>query len=156
MGKHISNWRDLEQYGINSLTGEACAYGMRQLCDLNASGVRLMNAFLGLRFGNTAGYADNWNSTVNGDKAIASIMLPREMLEPLSKFILFGTEKCDVVVNKGHGGGLVGYTNKELAEFDHTPESVGVLYAGQVYRNHANPTVSTGGRNTHQMSGRTT
>ncbi len=36
--KYIHDWNDLRAYGINYLTGEACAVGKRLLCDVNERG----------------------------------------------------------------------------------------------------------------------
>lgn len=73
----------LERLGINLLTGEACAFSQRILCDLNASGVDLVCEWLGMR---DIGLVGNWNSTVNDEPAIKSIMLDRHMLTPLLVF----------------------------------------------------------------------
>lgn len=43
-----SNWKELEKYGIFMLTGEACAYGMRVLCDVNAQGWRILKQYFGM------------------------------------------------------------------------------------------------------------
>lgn len=42
------NLKDLREYGIEWLTGEACHYGMRILCDLTVPGLRLVTRFFGL------------------------------------------------------------------------------------------------------------
>jgi hypothetical protein len=36
------NWEDLQKEGIELLTGEACGYMMRLLCDVNARGMELL------------------------------------------------------------------------------------------------------------------
>ena len=71
----------LEVVGVSILTGEACAYSMRLLCDLNEEGAALVAEFLG-----TAGKLNlprNMNSKVNGKPAIRSIMLTRGMINEL-------------------------------------------------------------------------
>lgn len=83
----IDNLRGLEQFGVNLLTGEACAYGMRLLCDMNERGAELVRTFLGLSRAVT--FESNWNSQVNGEPAIASVMLTRDTLWELARFALF-------------------------------------------------------------------
>jgi hypothetical protein len=85
--KYINSWNDLQHFGINALTGEACRYSQRVLCDLNATGKLLMEEYLGLPK-NTI-FAANWNSTVNGFPAIASIMLHRRTFSALCEFITY-------------------------------------------------------------------
>ena len=101
--KHVHCWNDLRQFGINILTGEACALGMRVLCDLDEQGVRLMREVFGLpdlectlreemrdlppECGNQAArlrqrvrqFDRNMNS-----EGIASIMLPRSLFTDLA------------------------------------------------------------------------
>ena len=96
--------RDLNQFGIESLTGEACAYSMRMLCDLNQEGVDLICDYFGLASGNAL--AKNWNSEVDERPAIASIMIENSSFRPLLRFaifrlghdtLVFPTEHADIV-----------------------------------------------------------
>jgi hypothetical protein len=82
--KSIRNWKDLEQYGIFPLTGEACAISARLLCDLNKNGEKLIKEFLGIP--QNATLADNWNSI-----GISSIFLPYGILQDLAAFLLLST-----------------------------------------------------------------
>lgn len=75
----------LPRIGINPLTSESCAYGLRTLCDLNAQGVELVQAFLGL---NDEAFLPNWNSAVGEYPAVASVMLTRTALHDLMLFAL--------------------------------------------------------------------
>ena len=43
----INGWRDLERYGIDALTGEACGLMYRLLCDLTAMGREIIRHWLG-------------------------------------------------------------------------------------------------------------
>ncbi len=79
--KHIRNLNDLSEYGVTPLTGEACGYGYRILCDLTAHGVQLLQNALEIV---DIKLRDNWNSG-----AIASVMLPPQMFTPLAIFALF-------------------------------------------------------------------
>ena len=44
----IALWRDLAEYGIEVLTGEACRIGARYLCDLDERGARIVRSLMGL------------------------------------------------------------------------------------------------------------
>lgn len=158
MSKHINNWRDLQGYGINALTGEACAYSMRTLCDLNEDGVDLIRDFFGMQIARAPvdQFSANWNSTVDGKPAVASIMLVHELFAPLCRFILFNVERAQYVIDKGEGNCYVGYTDADLAKYGKTAEDVALLYQGEMWRNPKNPSASQGSRNVHQMTGRTT
>lgn len=86
-----------EEFGISILTGEACAYSMRVLCDVNDDGVRLINKTFGMtievdrpteKYGGpfAIGMMRRHNSQVNGEPSVASIMLTWTMIEELIKF----------------------------------------------------------------------
>jgi len=86
----------LRELGIEILTGEACAYSMRLLCDLNEDGVKLINNTFGmqiriqhdpLREDYAIGMMRRHNSKVNGKFSVASIMLSHTMIDEL---VLFG------------------------------------------------------------------
>lgn len=158
MSRHINSWSDLQQYGINCLTGEACAYSIRLLCDLNDDGVQTIRDFFGMQIvlNPAVQFAANWNSSVVGKPAIASIMLPRSIFPDLVRFLLFNLHKCDYVVEKAGGNGYVGYTDADLAEYGKTADEAALMYQGAMWRNPKNPSASQGSRNVHQMSGRTT
>ena len=155
--EHIYSFSDMKKYGINALTGEACAYSMRVLCDLNIDGCKAVTQFLGLPFDPANIYCTfnkQWNSMVGDKEAVASIMLSRDSFRSLIIFTLFNTGNFDYVV-EDPAGSFVGldcmdkylHGYLELAEEDHR-------YI--VHRNHAKrsnaPVVN--GRNVHAMSGR--
>lgn len=148
---HLHTWDDLKVFGINSLTGESCKYGMRLLCDLSEKGVENIREAFGLTIvlNPLAQFSRNWNSTVGEEPAVASVMLPRDMFGFLSKFLLF-REGFDIVIRTlDHS--WAGYMLSDLPA-DMTIERMTGLY-GTVYRN---PTAGESGssRNVHAMSGR--
>ena len=101
----IRNWDDLRDYGINFLTGEACAVGKRLLCDVSEQGRRLLCSVFGLP-SNTA-FAENWNRQVNGEPAVGSIFLPTELLAFVSAMILLESGcKLAVVLTTGEVLGI--------------------------------------------------
>ena len=101
----IRNWDDLRHYGINFLTGEACAVGKRLLCDVSDQGRKLLCSIFGLPPNTT--FAENWNSQVNGDPAVGSIFLPHHLFAFISAMVLLQTGcKCAVVLATGEVYGI--------------------------------------------------
>ena len=82
-GKRIRDWRDLEEYGVHSLTGEACGIGIRLLCDLSPEGVTLMEQFLSIKM---TEQNNSWNHS--GSAGWKSIMMPRGLFKELVVFCL--------------------------------------------------------------------
>lgn len=146
---------DFVQYGINILTGEACAYCQRLLCDLSDNGKQLIADYLSI---GTECFRSNWNSTVGEDKATGSIMLPynREngFWYELALFIMWHIEKVDIVVE--FEGTFNGFTTEEWAE----KSLMWYELAAKENRVHirSNPVIPSqpqiGGRNVHAMTGR--
>jgi hypothetical protein len=58
---------ELKELGIDILTGEACAFNLRLLCDVDANGLALLREY----FGDINLLAKPWN------QGEASVMLPR-------------------------------------------------------------------------------
>lgn len=144
---HVNSWSDLERYGINALTGECCDYGLRLLCDVNASGKELLCNFLGLPQDTV--FPENWNSTVNNTKAVGSIRLPRSTLQELATYAMF-SDGMDVVVCSPHGT----VSGMSLETYRMLYASLGeVEYGYRTIRRPAYCTVS--GNATHLFSGRT-
>jgi hypothetical protein len=77
----IKSDRDLEQFGILPLTGEACMLGARVLCDLTEEGRQHICEWLGLP--PDTRFKEPWNS-----QGVASIMLPYGYVGALAPFIL--------------------------------------------------------------------
>lgn len=146
----IHDWHDMNQFGINVLTGESCAFGMRLLCDLNEDGVVLINDYFGIN----GAFNANWNSEVDGKLAIASVMLPRELLMPLARFALFRRGALAIAQSPANTllpGAIVGiFSAERLAEYD---AHGGTNFS--IQRNPRGTGPGIGSRNTHAMSGRT-
>lgn len=66
------NYDQLEQFGIRTLTGEACGLAMRVLCDVTEEGRQLLRAFFRMEVN-----ADKWNG------GVGSVMLPRSVMEDI-------------------------------------------------------------------------
>jgi len=82
----LYDWHGMEQFGVKYLTGESCRYAMRALCDLNQAGRELMVDYFGLGAGPLA---RPWNSSVNEQPSVASILLHRDSLPQIAQFALF-------------------------------------------------------------------
>lgn len=145
----VFSWNDMERYGFNYLTGEACAYGFRGLIDLSAEGKDAIMSFLGLP--PDTPMRENWNSMVGDKPAVASIMLPREVLATLAKFVLLHVHEADIVVE--YKGGIYGYSandpraNQDNLNFLRKDMEAVVLYNPRLPR-------TQGGRNVHSFTGR--
>jgi hypothetical protein len=153
----ISNWKDLEPFGINCLTGERCGYGLRVLCDLNDYGSILLAMFFGTTpelF--TLSLNSAWNSQVNGKPAIWSILLPKSILQDLAAFALLQrNSEVWITPNAVMVPGVedvTAYEDAWAAWSDETP------YVPEIYRNiqriRGLNVDQPGGVCTHQMSGR--
>jgi hypothetical protein len=107
--KSVSCFRDLEQFGIKPLTGEADALGYRILCDLTEEGVKVFKECFGIplfaeRVGSDPNQAiygflglnDNWNSG-----AIASVMLSEDSIRPLAVMGFYLQGKVVIVTDLG-------------------------------------------------------
>ena len=148
--KIIYTLQDLEPYGVNLLTGEADRLSFRILCDLNEDGCALVSDYLGLP--RDTKYADNWNSTVNGQPAIGSVMLSADTLWELARFALLTVDKFDAVIK---ANGLLGLNYDEPHAAWHLQQASGNQHF--IYRNYAKGSSApgVGSRNTHAMTGRT-
>jgi hypothetical protein len=83
--KQIITLKDMEPFGIEALTGEACGYGLRELCDLNEDGAKYLREFFSL--------ADNaflppWNSHGKYGKHVASILIGHHSFDDIAIFLL--------------------------------------------------------------------
>ena len=103
---HFVSWRDLERFGIKSLTGEACGIGIRMLCDLTEDGKKLVESFLRVECN-----AHNWNSG-----AVASVMLPYGILKELTVYCVLSLYSYAIVVNPYHVGGVCGTDEEKIVE----------------------------------------
>ena len=141
MRAYIHNWDSLKHYGINCLTGEACGYNMRLLCDLTQEGSDLVSGMLGLKL---EPFNPNWNRD-----AVGSVMLFRGMFDDICKYILFA--KGFKYVVKAGNGTWAGYDDGFLETQKMTLESLIEITNGALYQNY-----SSTPRNTHAMTGRKT
>jgi hypothetical protein len=80
--QQYDSWTDLERRGIGYLTGEACGLSMRLLCDVNERGRKTVETFLRCKLVDDS----NWNTTVDGEPAVASVMLPCSIFVELAAF----------------------------------------------------------------------
>lgn len=139
----IHTWSDLRQFGINALTGEACAYSMRLLCDVNEDGRDALCDYLGIK---PEGFNAPWNSTVHEKLALGSIMLSRETLMPLAQFLLF---RAGALACAPYGHCLTGVFDKDRL----------IAYEDAGFKVQHNPLLHStaphvGSRNVHDMTGR--
>ncbi len=144
---HLGEARDLEQFGLRPLTGEADAYMERILFDLNADGVDLLTSYLG---GNVQFQeASNWNSVVYDTDAVASIMMPWRWLPDIARYALFHVRGACVVYQVEDTLAMIGVLDpSRKGTYANAAEAYGMTP-------HVNPAPgSTTGRNQHQMSGR--
>lgn len=96
--KSASQLKDLEQFGIKILTGEADALGFRILCDLDHRGLQVFKECFGMPYIKSTepyGMAENWNSG-----SIASVMLTGHDVVPLA-VIGFYLQGKTVLITKG-------------------------------------------------------
>lgn len=149
----IVEYCELEPFGVKPLTGEACVFGMRLLCDLNEAGLDLIQRFFG---GNVdVKYASNWNTTVNLENAVGSVLLTYTVLADLAAFALLTPEYPFVLVHQN--GVVVGYSSDEWAQLPRDSQGCLLLnYKRTYHQTNPQPGVTTGDRNNHQMSGRAT
>jgi len=143
--KAIDNWQDLEWYGIFRLTGEACPFGMRQLCDLTEKGAIIIRSFFGLA--PDAKFQANWNSG-----ASCSTMIPISLLDDLKVFCLFSDGAAKVLLLKD--GSAFGYYPEDT-EQDYLDHWRILMAGGSLERDYvptAGPRLGT--RMIHGMSGR--
>lgn len=149
--KHV-NFNSMQEIGVHPLTGEADAFCMRLLCDLNKTGVEMMLAFLGMK--PDTQLAKNWNSMVDNEPAVASIMLTRETLWGYAKFFLF-MEGYEYIIEQPYGLYALQADEEQTAGYLRLCEA-----PGSEFKLLRNPTSHSkqprmGGRNIHAMTGRT-
>ena len=143
--KTISSWSDLRAYGIDVLTGEACGLMYRLLCDVTASGGKLIEKTLSI---NRIEFAPPWNGGAPDDPHVGSILVPPEWRQALGVFALleFGCREVWLSQN----GALLGIEPSDSPEMierskQMCPEALVRTFAYQG---------TAGDRNLHVMSGR--
>jgi hypothetical protein len=137
----LSNWDDLEEAaGINVLTGEACAYSLRNLCDVNESGKELLQDYFGMP---ALVLASPWNSMVKGQPSVGSIMLGHELFQPLGEFYLARKRALGIVyINKRIAGGI--FSQELLDEY-----LKAALPRYDIKRLYSSTNLTVGSRNVH-------
>jgi hypothetical protein len=140
-------------YGIDALTGEACGYAMRLLCDVTEAGRDLIQRFLG---GTVLILpASHWNPGIASDPHVGSILLPRGILPELAAFTLLSTTYGTAIVT--FSDGCVASLDAERFEryqaldAERSDESTFPRMIDRVWRR---PLEASPERNVHQMSGR--
>lgn len=143
--KHINHWDDLQPYGIEPLTAEACGLNYRLLCDLTAQGKKILEKLFGLR---GLGLHEAWNRSSSADPSIGSIMLPLETLGMIGVFALLESGCTEAWLLKT--GASIGI------EPDDPAENIAIMRQ-IVEKNLARRLAykgTAGDRNVHVMSGR--
>ena len=145
--KTLQSTRDLQDFGINPLTGEACKFGMRVLCDLTEKGRDLVCVFLGGEM--IDGFPENWNTQVGNEKAVSSVMLTHRALSDLMVFALLRDHPVVLV----RGGSAVGLVEADTYYQSYLAIATDPTSGYTIYRNPhaASPTT----RNEHAFTGRT-
>lgn len=148
---HLHNWSDLQQLGINALTGEACKFGMRLLCDVNEDGAAIMLDYLGVTM-----LSPNWNTRVNGKPSVGSVMLHRESFMQIAEFAMLRMPGLKAIVYKG-GAGVTGLFTAHMAGqyvelIQNWPSTTDKWTLRRIGK--PDPNVSEGSRNIHQATGR--
>ena len=169
--KTISRLSDLEDYGFNPLTGEACNLSMRMLVDLTEQGCKLFCECYGLPRVDKQ-FNENWNpGPVSVHLAmdpelvsVASVMLPHDAWKSLGVSALLSGAHHTVLCLEdgalvglkegesyrgGDGDDLGTYTAEGGTEMP-WPSCYGKVV--RIYGHSSHPRVGT--RNVHAMSGR--
>ena len=141
--KNISRWGDLERYGIDCLTGEACGLGYRLLCDVTAKGKRTLERVFDCQLT----LSRPWNSGGCSDPHIGCIMMAPEMLTVVGAFALLEYGCTEVWLVKGKLMGVDASDDKDEVE-RWREANYGDIQQVFSYRGTASD------RNTHTMSGR--
>jgi len=168
--KKIQCLRDLEAYGVVSLTGEADALSFRMLCDVTESGRMLVCDTYGIEK-----LGSSWNSFSEGGKHVGSAMLPYDAWMALGIVALHTDRHVHTIVRTCSGVfGLTGNMKLIDAEWKidestldmeqvepykisggiHSPLEWPEWMYGKIERVWRKTVGDTSTRNTHQMSGR--
>jgi hypothetical protein len=138
--KTISRWSDLEPFGFDPLTGEACALGYRILCDLTQKGKQIVERCLSVEI-----RSENWNCGSKESPHVASVMLTEDMIVPLGVFALLEAGYPEVWVTDHT---VIGIEPDDSSEDVERMRRVHQPARRFVYRGPFQD------RNQHQMSGR--
>ena len=149
----ISNWEHLEHFGIKALTGEACSYMMRILCDVNEDGRRDILDYLSLP-ANTV-LTGPWNSQVNGKPSVGSIMLHRDCTSAIAEFML-RRAGAKALVRRPSSDTIVGlFTDERVMQYEQLlTDFPDTTCTWQIHRISRNAQPCIGSRNIHAATGR--
>lgn len=155
MIKHLT-YSSLYSIGVNPLTGEACAFSQRILCDLSEKGAELIRDYLGLP--PDTKLAPNWNTRVGNYDAVASVMLDRNAFHALGVFALLRAGYQYVVCPDGESVHFTAFADADLKEYADLGRYLDGSFASlmpnlRVYRN-PRSTRAVGSRNEHAFTGR--
>jgi hypothetical protein len=167
----INNWRDLEQFGIRSLTAESCNYSMRMLCDLTEQGKQIVADYFGLVLQDPLGHtlhslikakSNNPQMKVKdlelpevqftsfpenrNSRAIASCYISHAMLNDIGVFCLLSQEEIYAAAIHEHQ--IRGYTEEEYFEIRAKDYCSRVRFYTK-YKKHPH----SGSRNIHAFTG---
>ena len=94
--KTVTCFNDLQPFGIEALTGEACALWYRILFDVTEKGAAVIRKTFGIP---KMTFAEAWNRGPKGNEHIGSIMLTQEALIPIAILALLesGCTECYVL-----------------------------------------------------------
>jgi len=146
---NINSWRQLGPFGINPLTMESCAYGLRMLCDLSGEGATLLQNYFGLK---ESCFGRNWNSTVNNTPSVGSITLDTNCLLDLATFILLYNNYEVTVRNKYGVRGMSKKTyNSYKKDYPECFKNHTVMFHPNAQSSFQ---LSVDGRNVHAFTGR--
>lgn len=150
--KQISLMSDAaKELGVNPLTGEACAYGQRILCDVSERGRDLLGKFLGISTVPLP-VEESWNQKVGEDDAIGSVMLTVSVLEELAVFALFEQGYYAVLFSTRH---VVGVDREVLNRHQQeAPEELSKMNPRINLKLVFTSQPSEGDRNVHAATGR--
>ena len=136
-----TTWKELEEYGFDLLTGEACGLMYRLLFDVTKQGKKILQNCFGIP---ELKLNANWNSGDKENPHVGSILLTRDMFVPLAIFALLnsGYKECWAT----GCGGVVAFRETDAdIELWKKQLNVGRRFAFSG---------TAGDRNRHEMTGR--
>lgn len=143
--KSITSVSDLEAYGIEPLTGEACGLSYRILCDVTERGRKVLAKALGIP---NLTLPAAWNRGTAADPHVGSIMLAPELVTFIGVFALLESGCTQVWVVRD--GGIIGIETGDSANLIDANR----LLVGDRLTRSLSYRGTAGDRNEHVMSGR--
>lgn len=156
-GLVLRDWHDLEQFGIDLLTGEADGLSMRLLCDISPAAVEMLEAFWSIKFTDDN---NSWNHQSAKYPGWKSVMLSHGIWADLARFALAYRRNCTHIVyvdyRPPNGGWSSHYVQgfESKADFDEWKEVADRIYDGNYHVTWCSGNALGGTRNQHYMSGR--